>query len=231
VIKFIWGDFVMDKNCKPVNILINKTKARFKEKNLQIFFQEKRDPVTGQRLGIKEPVTLFIDNAGPLNEFPLECIECVEVQLGEPSWSYCANRIRIRIPFRIFLVVKFMDQGSYEMIVLPDDIGVRVTTLYDLSEPQVSRSLYQTMQRVGDVFICTIVIPVDRFTGFVPVNDDFTVITRLTDLTWNADIGEVSFSGTGSPPAPATRVDLSIFYDLLVLIAVEEELTVLGETE
>ena len=221
----------MDKNCKPVNILINKTKARYKEKNLQIFFQEKRDPVTGQRLGIKEPVTLFIDNAGPLNEFPLECIECVEVQLGEPSWSYCANRIRIRIPFRIFLVVKFMDQGSYEMIVLPDDIGVRVTTLYDLSEPQVSRSLYQTMQRVGDVFICTIVIPVDRFTGFVLVNDDFTVITRLTDLTWNADIGEVSFSGTGSPPAPATRVDLSIFYDLLVLIAVEEELTVLGETE
>jgi len=221
----------MDKNCKPVNILINKTKARYKEKNLQIFFQENRDPVTGQRLGIKEPVTLFIDNAGPLNEFPLECIECVEVQLGEPSWSYCANRIRIRIPFRIFLVVKFMDQGSYEMIVLPDDIGVRVTTLYDLSEPQVSRSLYQTMQRVGDVFICTIVIPVDRFTGFVLVNDDFTVITRLTDLTWNADIGEVSFSGTGSPPAPATRVDLSIFYDLLVLIAVEEELTVLGETE
>mgnify|MGYP000848408782 CR=1 FL=1 len=222
----------MEKNREPINILINRTKARFCERNLQIFFQEKRDPVTGQRLAEKEPVTLFIDNAGTFNEYPLECIECLEVQLGNPSWSFlCDNRIKISIPFKIFILAKFSDQGSYELILLPDDIGVKVTTLYDLSEKQISRSLYQTMQRVGNTFVYTIIIPVDRFTGFVPVGQDFSVITRLTNMTWNAEIGEVCFCGTGSPPAPATRVDLSIFYDLLVQIAVEQELTVMGEVE
>lgn len=79
------------ENREPINILINRTKARFCERNLQIFFQEKRDPVTGQRLAEKEPVTLFIDNAGTFNEYPLECIECLEVSWETPHGASCAT--------------------------------------------------------------------------------------------------------------------------------------------
>ncbi|NLM73416.1 MAG: hypothetical protein GX184_05235 [Clostridiaceae bacterium] len=222
----------MHKDYKPVNLIIKKTKARFEEKDVQIFFQEKRDPVTGQRLQTKEPVTLFINNAGPFNEFPVECIQDVKVKfVGKPTWTcLCGNRIRITVPFKVFLLVQFAD-NSYDLITLPDDIGVKVTTLYDLTEKQISRSILQTMQIVGNVFVYTITIPVDDFTGVVPADTLFTVVTRLRNMTWNADIGAVCFCGTSSPPVPATTVDLAIFFDLIVQVVVEDELTVLGELE
>lgn len=222
----------LDK-CDKIDIIIKSIVAKLKEKDIQIFFQEMRDPVTNEPLRQKEPVTLFIDNAGDFNQYPLECIECVRVQFTEsPSWScICGKKIKVTVPFRIFLVAKFTGWEPYELIVLPDDIGVKVTTLYDLSEKQVSNSLYQTLQRVGDVFIYTIIIPFEDFVGTIPEGLNFTVVTMLRNMSWEAEIGEVCFCGTGSPPVPATRVDLSIFYDLLIQILADEELTVLGEVD
>lgn len=218
-----------DEKKKLVNILVLKTLSRFKSKCTQIFFQEKRDPVTGERLGVKEPVTLFIDNAGDFNEFPLECIQCVIVPTDEPTWSLiCGKRIKISVGFKVLLLVKFAGSNTFELITLPDDIGTRVTTLYDLTEVQVSRSIIQTMQIVGDRFIFTMSIPFSEFEGTIPAGADFDVIITLRNMTWNADIGDTGFHGTGSPPVLSTRVDLSIFYDILVQIATEEEITVAG---
>ena len=223
----------MEKHHKTVNILALRPLAGFKAKDTQIFFQEKRDPVTGERLGIKEPVTLFIDNAGDFYEYPLECIQCVIVRFtDDPEWSYiCDNRIKISVGFKVMLLVKFSGIDTYELITLPDDIGVKCTTLYDLSEIQVSRSIYQTMQRVGDRFIYTMTIPFSEFVGILPQDNNFTVITAFRNMTWNAEIGETGFHGTGSPPVLSTRVDLSMFYDIFVRIVVEEEMTVSGIVE
>ncbi|HHY65368.1 MAG TPA: hypothetical protein GX501_10010, partial [Clostridiaceae bacterium] len=80
-------------------------------------------------------------------------------------------------------------------------------------------------------FIYTMTITLDEFTGTIPADDDFTVIVTLRNMTWNAEIGDTGFEGTGSPPVPATRVDLSVFYDILVQLASEEEITVIGTTE
>jgi len=217
---------------KTINILALRSLARFESNSTQIFFQEKRNPVTGTRLGKKEPVTLFIDNAGDFNEYPLECIQCVFVRTDEPTWSFiCGKKVKITFGFKVILLAKFTGADSYEIITLPDDIGVKCTTLYDLSEVQVSRSIVQTMQRVGDRFIYTMTITLDEFTGTIPADDDFTVIVTLRNMTWNAEIGDTGFEGTGSPPVPATRVDLSVFYDILVQLASEEEITVIGTTE
>ncbi|NLX63273.1 MAG: hypothetical protein GX022_00615 [Clostridiaceae bacterium] len=222
----------IEKHDKTVNILTFRPLAKFKSKNTQIFFQEKRDPVTGERLGIKEPVTLFIDNAGDFFEYPLECIQCVVVRTDEPQWSYiCDDKIKISVGFKVILVVKFSGSNTYEIITLPDDIGVKCTTLYDLSVVQVSRSIYQTMQRVGDRFIYTMIIPFSEFEGILPQDNNFTVIAAFRNMTWNAEIGETDFHGTGSPPVLSTRVDLSIFYDIFVRIVVEEEMTVSGIVE
>jgi hypothetical protein len=221
-------------NCdkEMVHILVLKTLARFRSKDTQIFFQEKRDPVTGVRLGIKEPVTLFINNAGDFNEFPLECVQCVIVRTDEPTWtSICGKKIRISIGFKVLLLVKFSGSNTFELITLPDDIGTSVTTLYDLSEVQVSQSIIQTMQRVGDRFIYTITIPFNEFDGTPPADENFNVIITLRNMTWNAEIGDTGFNGTGSPPVPSTRVDLAIFYDILVQIAIETEITMAGTVE
>ena len=219
----------MEQPCKTVNILTLRPLAKFQAEDTQIFFQEKRDPVTGERLAIKEPVTLFIDNAGDFYEYPLECIQCVVVRTDEPEWSYiCDDKIKISLGFKVILVAKFSGSNTFEIITLPDDIGIKCTTLYDLSEVQVSRSIYQTMQRVGDRFIYTMTISFSEFEGIIPPDIDFTVITAFRNMTWNADIGETGFHGTGSPPVPSSRVDLSIFYDILVQIATEEEITVTG---
>ena len=222
----------MEQPCKTVNILTLRPLAKFQAEDTQIFFQEKRDPVTGERLGIKEPVTLFIDNAGDFYEYPLECIQCVVVRTDEPEWSYiCDDKIKISLGFKVILVAKFSGSNTFEIITLPDDIGIKCTTLYDLSEVQVSRSIYQTMQRVGDRFIYTMTISFSEFEGIIPPDIDFTVITAFRNMTWNAEIGETDFHGTGSPPVLSTRVDLSIFFDIFVRIAVEEEMTVSGFVE
>jgi len=222
----------MEQPCKTVNILTLRPLAKFQAEDTQIFFQEKRDPVTGERLAIKEPVTLFIDNAGDFYEYPLECIQCVVVRTDEPEWSYiCDDKIKISLGFKVILVAKFSGSNTFEIITLPDDIGIKCTTLYDLSEVQVSRSIYQTMQRVGDRFIYTMTISFSEFEGIIPPDIDFTVITAFRNMTWNAEIGETDFHGTGSPPVLSTRVDLSIFFDIFVRIAVEEEMTVSGFVE
>jgi|BioPla2DNA2_1021312.scaffolds.fasta_scaffold03603_10 hypothetical protein len=221
----------MDK--KTVNILALRSLARYAECGVQVFFQEKRDPATGERLGIKEPVTLFIDNSGDFNEYPLECIECVMVRFtGPPEWSYiCGKKIKVSIGFKVILLAKFSGSDTYEIINLPEDIGIRCTTLYDLTEPQVSRSIYQTMKIVGDRFVYTMIIPLSEFEGILPQDDIFTVIAAFRNMTWNAEIGDTGFYGIGSPPVLSTRVDLSILYDILVQIAVEEEITVSGTVE
>ena len=222
----------MEQPCKTVNILTLRPLAKFQAEDTQIFFQEKRDPVTGERLAIKEPVTLFIDNAGDFYEYPLECIQCVVVRTDEPEWSYiCDDKIKISLGFKVILVAKFSGSNTFEIITLPDDIGIKCTTLYDLSEVQVSRSIYQTMQRVGDRFIYTMTISFSEFEGIIPPDIDFTVITAFRNMTWNAEIGETDFHGTGSPPVLSTRVDLSIFFDIFVRIGVEEEMTVSGFVE
>jgi len=222
---------VIPKN--TVNILALRTLSRFESIGTQIFFQEKRDPVTGERLAVKEPVTLFIDNAGIFNDYPLECVQCVMVRFTDPpQWSYiCPNRIKVSVGFKVMLLVKFSGSDTYELITLPDDIGVKCTTLYDLSEVQVSRSIYQTMQLVGDRFIYSMIIPFSEFVGTLPQDNIFTVIADFRNMTWNAEIGETGFHGTGSPPVLSTRVDLSIFYDIFVRIGVEEEITVAGTVE
>jgi len=218
---------------KKVNIFALRPFAIYQDCGVQIFFQEKRDPETGERLRIKEPVTLFIDNAGEFNEFPLECIQCLMVRFTqEPTWSYvCGKKIKISVGFKIMMLVKFADSNIYELITLPDDIGIKLTTLYDLSEKQVSQSIYQSMQRVGDEFIYTMIIDLSEFEGSLPEDDNFQVIIRFRNMTWNAEIGDVGFNGTGSPPVLSTRVDLSVFYDILIQLAVEEEVTVIGTVE
>jgi hypothetical protein len=216
---------------KTVNLLVLRATAKLEACDTQIFFQEKRDPVTGQRLGIKEPVTLFINNTGDFYQYPLECVQCVVVRLDEPTWSYvCGKKVKVSVGFKVMLLVKYSGSESYELITLPDDIGIKCTTLYDLSEKQVSHSIYQTMQRVGDKFIYTMVIDLSDFSGVIP-GDDFKVVALFRNMTWSAEIGEVGYDGTSSPPVPATRVDLAIFYDILVQLVVEEEITVNGMVE
>lgn len=227
---------MMDNN-KPLCIQSFRVLAKFQQEHVQIFFQEKRDPMTGKRLRKKEPVTLFINNAGILNEYPLECISCIKVRLvDEPRITFiCDKKVRLEIGFIIYLVVKFEGNQEYELIVLPQDLGIDVNTLYDLTEKQIANSVVQTMQWVGDRFVYTLTATFDEFDGIIPPGliASNTLIGNVTlrNTTWTFDIDGVSFDGTGSPPVLATRVDLAIFQDIIIRIGIEQGILVDGEVD
>lgn len=208
--------------------------AKYQQDNVQIFFQEKRHPETGQLLRKKEPVTLFINHAGILNQFPLECICHLELRLTEePRLTFiCDKKVKLEFGFVLYLVAKFEGSDEFELIVLPQDIGIDVTTLYDLTEKQTANPIIQTLQWVGDRFVYTIILTFDEFEGFIPVEliDTGTLVGNVTlsNMTWTLDIDGVSFDGTGSPPVLATRVDLAVFQDMIIRIGVEQGILVSG---
>lgn len=210
---------------------------RYVSDHTQIFFQEKRDPVTGLPLKKKEPVTLFIDHAGVLNDIPLECISKVMFRLTEdPRLVFvCNTKVRLELSFILLMLVTYEGTGNYELITLPEDIGFNVTTLYDLTEKQIANSAVQTLQWVGDHFVYTLTVPFSDFEGTLPPglldSEALRGNVTLRNMEWAATIDGVSFDGTSSPPVLATRVDLSVSQDILLRVGIEEGILVNGTVE
>lgn len=222
---------------KTLGIQTVQVLARYQQEQVQIFFQETRDPVTGQRLKKKEPVTLFIDHAGILNEYPLSCISCLLIKLTEePKLTFiCDSKVRLELGFQAFLVVSYEELPGFELITLPQDLGINVTSLYDLTEKQVSNSAVQTMQWVGNKLVYTLTVPFTDFEGVIPPgligSDALVASVSMRNMSWLYELGGVSYDGIGSPPVLATRVDLAVFEDIILRIGVEQGILVNGRVE
>lgn len=216
---------------EQINIFDFRVLSRYPAQDIQDFFQEKR--ILGIPVRTKEPLTVYINNAGSFNEYPVESINNVIMQIvDDPVLTFqSSKKIKMELSYKVMLVVKYEGIGTYELITLPDDIGVKCTTLYDLTEKQISHSIYQTFQWVGNRFLFTMTVPISEFDRPVPVGLDLIGTASMNSLRWNAEIGEVTFDGTSSPPVPSTRVDISIGHDYLLRVGIEDEITVNGTVD
>ena len=210
--------------------------SKYVSKYNQIFFQEKIEPITLQPMKIKEPVTFYVDSIGILNEIPLESVDNVSFSLVDgPQFTIInGNQIRTEFSFTLSLLARY-ENNIFEMIKLPSDIGTKVMTKYDLTKKQVAENPTQTMQWVGDRFIYTITNPLSSFDKPIPPeilgNDNLKENIVLKNMMWSADIGEISFYGTGSPPVLSTEVDLGVDQDLYIMLELEEEILIDGEVQ
>lgn len=127
-------DEVVDK----VGIFVKRILAKYFMPECQLLFQEKHDPVTGTRMGMKEPLKILINNAGENGENPIQGVTEVIMSLTETPASVIItnSKSRVKIVFKVFLLVKYQDMAAPGLIVLPDDIGTKCYTSVDLTVSQ-----------------------------------------------------------------------------------------------
>lgn len=233
------GEIRINQEPQQIDIYVKRILARYLGANTQILFQEHRDPITGLPDGTKEPVTLYIDNAGDLNQYPVQCItEVIQSLIGVPTNTIiCNSKSRITITFKVFLLVKFQGLTAPKLIVLPDDIGTSVMTKYDLTQPQNKNHDYpkETLQIVDGNFVYTADIPLSMFDNQLTQDqlNDPTLQSHvlLRCMTWSVDVDGVANNGTGTPPVAATTVTLAKYEDILDKIGIDQDILINGIPE
>lgn len=232
------GELKIQQEPQQLDIFVKRILARYFAPDTQICFQEHRDLI-GTPTGTKEPVTLYIDNAGDYNQYPVQCVtETIFSLIDIPTNTIiCNSKSRITITFKVFLLVKYQNVAAPGLIVLPDDIGTKVMTQYDLTQPQNKNHTTpkETMQIVGGNFVYTADVPLSMFDN--PLTKDELADCSLQShvilkcMRWLVDVDGTSNSGTGTPPAAATTVALEIFEDVLDKIGIDQDIFVTGIPE
>lgn len=232
------GELMIQSEPQKLDIFVKRILCKYFGPNTQIFFQEHRNP-NGTPAGTKEPVKLYIDNAGNSNQHPVQCVTEVILSLIDcpTNTIICNSKSRVTITFKVFLLVKFQGVAAPSLIVLPDDIGTKVMTQYDLTQPQYKNhdNPKETMQIIGDNFVYTADIPLSQFDCQLTkdqLNDcSLQSHVLLKCLKWVIDVDGVGNNGTGTPPAAATTVTLSISEDLLDKIGIDQDIYITGTPE
>jgi len=233
------GELKIQQEPQQLDIFVKRILARYFSPDTQILFQEGVDRKTGAPNGKKEPVVLYINNAGDFNQYPVQCVTEVILSLVDcpTNTIICNSKSRIVIAFKVFLLVKFQGVTTPSLIVLPDDIGTKVMTEVDLTQPQHKNHDFpkEMLQILGDNFVYTADIPLNKFEGCLTkehLNDcSLQSHVLLKCMQWFVDIDGVSNNGTGTPPLPATTVTLSITEDILDKIGIDQDIFVRGIPE
>jgi len=224
---------------EKVGIFVKRILAKYVAARKQMLFQEKRDAATGNPTGIKEPLVLYINNSDENCEYPVQGITEVIVSLTEPPQDVIISnsKSRIKITFKVFLLVKYQDIAVPNLIVLPDDIGIKCMTQYDLSVPQHKDHGFpkETLQVTGGNFVYIIDIPLSEFDNTLtntqlhdPTLQSFVL---LKNLAWTVDVDVVGPNGTGVPPLPATTTMLSVYQDIVDKIGINQDIVINGIPE
>ncbi|HBM81881.1 MAG: hypothetical protein QME45_14195 [Clostridiales bacterium] len=233
------GEFKIQQEPQQLDIFVKRILARYIGNNTQILFQEHRDPLTGLPDGTKEPVTLYINNAGVDSLNPVQCISEVILSLTDcpTNTIICNSKSRISISFKVFLLTKFQDVAAPSLIVLPDDMGTSVMTEYDLTQPQniSNTNPKETLQIVNGNFVYTADIPLTQFDHELTkdqLNDcSLQSHVLLKCMNFLVDVDGTGNNGTGTPPALATTVTLSITEDIIDKIGIDQDVFVQGNPE
>ncbi|RCX10505.1 hypothetical protein DFR58_1284 [Anaerobacterium chartisolvens] len=217
-------------------IFVKRILAKYFAPESQLLFQEKRDPATGLQMGVKEPLKLYINNAGENGEHPVQGITEIIMNLNEtPSNIIISNtKSRIKIIFKVFLLIKYQDLGTPSLIVLPDDIGTKCMSQYDLSEAQHKshNQPKETLQISDGNFMYIVDVPLTEFDSQLTpyqLNDStLQSYVVLKNLTWTVDVDDIEKKGAGIPPSAATVTTISVFQDLLNKIGIDDDIVING---
>ena len=218
---------------EKVGIYVKRILAKYFMPECQLLFQEKCDPVSGVHMGVKEPLKLFINNAGENGENPIQGVTEVIMSLTEQPASVIItnSKSRIKIVFKVFLLVKYQDMAAPSLIVLPDDLGSKCYTSVDLttSQHKDNDQPRETLQISDGNFLYISDIPLPEFdnqmTSFQLHDPTLQPYVVLKNFTWAIDVDDVVRSGSGSP---ATETTLSIFQDVLNKISIDQDLEISG---
>lgn len=219
-----------------LGILVKRILAKYTAAENQFFFQEKRDQVTGNGTGMKEPVRLYIRNAGENGEFPVQDITEVITSLTDTPSNFIVsnNKSRIKISFKIFLLVKHQDVVAPSLIVLPDDIGAKCTTQYDLTIPQHKSHDYpkEALQISDGNFMYVADIPLSEFDNQLTGNQlhDSTLKSHvvLKNLSWTVDVDDIVRNEKGGHSIPATSTTVAVFQDITDKISIDQDIIING---
>ena len=222
-----------DEVVEKVGIFVKRILAKFFMPECQMLFQEKRDPVTGVHMGVKEPLKLFIYNAGENGENPIQGITEVIMSLTETPASVIItnSKSRIKIVFKVFLLVKYQDMAAPCLIVLPDDLGTKCYTSVDLtiSQHKDHDQPRETLQISDGNFLYIADIPLPEFdnqiTSYQLHDPSLQPYVVLKNFAWSIDVDDVVRSGSGTP---ATATTLSVFQDILNKISIDQDMEISG---
>lgn len=224
------------QNPEILNIFIKQILAKYKASQMQILFEEHRNPADDQPDGTKEPLILYINNAGLNHEFPVQCITEIILSLvsAPTNTIICNSKSRVTLTFKVFLLVKNQGVAIPELIILPDDIGTKCKTKYDMHDAQYKNHDYpkESLRIVDNNFVYTIDIPLSMFdkqlTPEELSNPTLESHVQLNSLSWVIDVDSVGNNGTGDPPLPATTVAITISEDIHDKIGIDQDVYVEG---
>jgi len=225
-----------DENLEKVGIFVKRILAKYFMPECQLLFQEKRDPATGTCMGAKEPLKLYIYNAGEGGENPIQGVTEVIMSFTEtPSSVIITNsKARVKIIFKVFLLVKYQDMAAPSLIVLPDDIGAKCYTSADLSAPQRKDhdQPRETLQISDGNFLYIADIPLTEFdnqiTSYQLHDPSLQPYIVLKNFAWSIDVDDVVRNGSGNA---ATETVLSVYQDVLNKISIDQDLEISGVTK
>jgi hypothetical protein len=218
---------------EKVGIFVKRILAKYYVPECQVLFQEKIDPITGAHTGVKEALKLFMNNAGENGENPIQGITEVIMSLTEtPSSVIITNtKSRVKIIFKVFLLVKYQDMAAPSLIVLPDDIGTKCYTSADLTIPQHKENDHprETLQISDGNFLYIADIPLSEFdnqmTSYQLHDPTLQPYVVLKNFSWSIDVDDVVRSDSGNS---ATATTISICQDVLNKISIDQDLEISG---
>ena len=218
---------------EKVGIYVKRILAKYFMPECQMLFQEKCDAATGVHMGAKEPLKLFINNAGENGENPIQGVTEVIMSLTEQPTSVIITntKSRVKIVFKVFLLVKYQDMAAPSLIVLPDDLGTKCYTAVDLTSPQHKDNDHprETLQISDGNFLYISDIPLSEFdnqiTSYQLHDPTLQPYVVLKNFTWTIDVDDVVRSGTGSS---ATETTITVYQDVLNKISIDQDLEISG---
>lgn len=222
-----------DEVAEKVGIYVKRILAKYFMPECQLLFQEKKDAATGVHMGVKEPLKLFIYNAGENGENPIQGVTEVIMSLTETPASVIItnSKCRIKIIFKVFLLVKYQDMAAPSLIVLPDDIGTKCYTSVDLTISQHKDHDHprETLQISDGNFLYIADIPLSEFdnqiTSYQLHDPSLQPYLILKNFAWSIDVDDVVRNSTGNS---ATATVISVFQDVLSKISIDQDLEISG---
>lgn len=115
----------------------------------------------------------------------IKCIDNIKFICVETREDFiCNHKVRLKIKFKVLLIVKFMD-CCLGLILLPDDSGTKFC-FNNISFPVIHNSdgIKKTLDldNINKVFVLTIEIPLKQFKGNLPYSilDDPALQSKIT---------------------------------------------------